>query len=390
VSSGVINVSQFVEDGEIDWDELAATIAIAVRFLDNLIDLNAYPSSDLETSTKRTRKINLGIIGFADLLIKLEVPYTSNKAIETAESLAKFIDSAAKSCSKTLGKERGNFPAIKESFLRNHHNIRNLTLTGLEEDEDIAQIVGVTSSIEPLQNMSPAIEGFLKGSSALTSDNNNQDLTPSLQKILSSNDSALMAYQLKIQASFQKYFDNLVINKIKIPQNATPKEIENVILMAYGLGIKKVGFTKTLVEEVKEREDMDNVIKSNQADPKEEQKSMTDQVSITEGYTIQTNTPCGSIYVTVNFDETGKPNSVFTHFDSKIKCAKSQIEVLSRLVMLGIKQGLKAEEIIKEIGQIDCELSDIKGGPSCTEAIILSLEAAMQKKQIYSSLSSAK
>lgn len=149
---GSINLSKMVEDGQINWEKLRSVVRSAVHFLDNVIDANKYPLREIEEATKRTRKIGLGVMGFADMLIKLGIPYDSERAVAKAEEVMKFISDAAREKSVELSEQRGSFPAFAESIWkeRGFKGLRNATLTTIAPTGSISIIANASSGIEPL------------------------------------------------------------------------------------------------------------------------------------------------------------------------------------------------------------------------------------------------
>jgi ribonucleoside-diphosphate reductase alpha chain len=153
---GSINLSKMIkkvdDKYEVDWDRLRETVRKAVRFLDNVIDANTYPVKQIEEMTKGNRKIGLGIMGFADMLILLGIPYNSEEAISMARNIMKFITEEARKTSVELGKEKGNFPNFNGSRWEKlgFKHMRNATVTTIAPTGSISEIAGCSQGIEPL------------------------------------------------------------------------------------------------------------------------------------------------------------------------------------------------------------------------------------------------
>jgi ribonucleoside-diphosphate reductase alpha chain len=226
---GSINLTKFIKDKDIDWDRLAESTKLAIRFLDNMIDASAYPSKIVEQSVKETRKIGLGIMGFADLLIMFDIKYSSRQAIDMAGKVMSFISDVANQYSVEIGKEKGAYLAYKEGC-KNRRNSINMVIapTGT-----LSLLSGCSSGIEP--NFSKEYTRIL-----------NNEMVKIVHPLKDS-PSFEMTYDvpveqhLNIQAEFQKYTDGAISKTINAPENITVREIKELILKAHKLGIK--GFT---------------------------------------------------------------------------------------------------------------------------------------------------
>lgn len=267
---GSIDVSKFViDEKEIDWERLRQTIRLAVRFLDNVIDANKYPFPKIESVTKANRKIGLGIMGFADMLIKLGVPYNSEKAIEIAENLMRFVTSEARRMSVELGEEKGSFPNFEGSVWEKEFKaMRNATVTTIAPTGTISTIAGCSQGIEPLfaicyirelaeslgrslVEINPLFEniaireGFyseelMKKIAKKTSVQDVEEIPEHLRRVFVTAHDISAEWHVRMQAAFQKYTDNAVSKTINFPNWATPNEIEKAYLLAYKLGCKGI------------------------------------------------------------------------------------------------------------------------------------------------------
>lgn len=265
---GSVNLARIVEDGEILWDKLKDTVEIAVHFLDNVIDVNHYPLDEIKNHTLKTRKIGLGVMGFADLLIKLGIPYNSWEALQVAEKIIKFISQMAREASVELGKNKGSFPAFKGSKWdrEGYPAMRNATTTTIAPTGSISIIAGVSSGIEPLFAVSFQRE-VMEGTRMLEVNELFQEVarergfySEELMTKIARNGSLQSldeipedihrlfvttyqvdpSWQVRIQATFGRYVDNGVSKTVNLPSKATPHDVREVFLLAYKLGCKGI------------------------------------------------------------------------------------------------------------------------------------------------------
>ncbi len=266
---GSINVARFLTgrspNQSIDWSRLSGTIATAVRFLDNVLDRNHYPFPEIQEATLRTRKIGLGIMGFADLLITLGIPYDTEEALDTAETLMAFIRTRAHEASRDLAKQRGAFPASRTG--RHSDGVRrNATVTTIAPTGTISIIAGCSAGIEPLyavQTVRTVMEGaqlvtvhpqFLRMARAagLDLDDIRPQLarSPSIQTLRSipseirrlfvTAHDVSPEHHVRMQAVFQRYSDSGVSKTVNLPADATKDDIARIYRLAYRLGCKGV------------------------------------------------------------------------------------------------------------------------------------------------------
>ncbi len=262
---GSINVAQFVADKKIDWDRLKETVHLAVRFLDNVIEANKYPLPEIERQTKANRKIGVGVMGFADLLIELKISYDSQAAVAIASKLMRFINEESKKESHLLAKERGAFPNFKKSIFRNKMSLRNATTTTVAPTGTLSLIAGCGSGIEPLfalvyeknvldrKKIMEANLHFMKEAKRLKLSRKImaqiaksgtlqpiKEIPASLKAIFKTSRDIAPKWHVKIQAAFQAHTDNAVSKTINFSKRATMKEVENAFLLAYALGCKGI------------------------------------------------------------------------------------------------------------------------------------------------------
>ena len=265
---GSIDVSKFVKDNDVDWEKLRRVIHLAVRFLDNVIDVNKYPLPQIEKMTKGNRKIGLGIMGFADLLVKLRKPYNSEEAVNIAENLMKFISEEAKKESIELALSKGSFPNFEGSLWERMslNGIRNATLTTIAPTGTISIIAGCSSGIEPLfavvyfrnvlngtkmLEVNPEFERIakerdfyseelIKKVSREGSIQHIEEILEDVKKIFVTAHDISPEWHVRIQAAFQKHCDNAVSKTVNLPHNATYEDVERVFKLAYELHCKGI------------------------------------------------------------------------------------------------------------------------------------------------------
>ncbi|MDW8048458.1 MAG: vitamin B12-dependent ribonucleotide reductase [Nitrososphaerota archaeon] len=264
---GSINLSKMVADGEIDWDRLEKTTKLAVNFLDNVIDANKYPLPEIEKSTKANRKIGLGVMGFAEMLIQLEVSYDSEEALSIAEKVMSFISNKAREMSVQLGEERGSFPNFPGSLWEKegYKYMRNATVTSIAPTGTISIIAGTSSGIEPLFAVSfirnvmgtqiwevnPIFEKIAKKRGFYNSDiiakitkagsiRLIEEIPWDVRRIFPTALDIKPEWHVRIQAAFQKYTDNAVSKTVNMPQDATLEDVRRVFLLAYKLKCKGI------------------------------------------------------------------------------------------------------------------------------------------------------
>jgi len=408
---GSINLGRFAKDGGIDYPALRETVWQAVHFLDNVIDVNRFPLEEIRDMTLRTRKIGLGVMGFADLLICLGIPYNSDRAISLAGELMSFMDKESKAASAELAKERGNFPAYKGSIYDNPDTpyMRNATTTTIAPTGTISIIAGASSGIEPLFAISyirrvldgtelveahplfiEAMKGAGRYSDALMekiaecgSVQGLDEVPEDLKRIFVTSMDVSPEDHIAIQAAFQKDTDNAVSKTINFPAEATRDSVRSAYLLAWNQGLKGITIYRSGTRPVqvlslkKDRgeagpaetiihADTNGKIAPRPRPPK------------TRGITERVRTGCGNLYVTVNWDDKDICE-VFAQMGKAGGCAACQIEAESRLISLALRSGIRVQSIVSQLAGIRCP-SPIwhEGGQilSCPDAIAKVLASA--------------
>ncbi|MEM2131331.1 MAG: adenosylcobalamin-dependent ribonucleoside-diphosphate reductase [Candidatus Woesearchaeota archaeon] len=262
---GAINLSKFVKYGKISWKRLEEVVKLAVRFLDNVVDISVFPIKKLEETTKGTRKIGLGVLGFADMLYKLKIPYNSEKAVETTEKIMKFISNIAYDTSEELANEKGVFPYWNQSIHKGKRKLRNSSLLAISPSGSRSILADSSPGIEPnfglgytrkilgsmdILQLNKVLEQELKDRNLYSEElikeiitkgslkNINQPLVipDDLKSVFITAYEVEPEWQIKIQAAFQKYIDNAISKTINFQKNATIEDIKKAFLMAYELG----------------------------------------------------------------------------------------------------------------------------------------------------------
>ena len=408
---GSINLGRFAKDGGIDYPALRETVWQAVHFLDNVIDVNRFPLEEIRDMTLRTRKIGLGVMGFADLLICLGIPYNSDRAISLAGELMSFMDKESKAASAELAKERGNFSAYKGSIYDNPDTpyMRNATTTTIAPTGTISIIAGASSGIEPLFAISyirrvldgtelveahplfiEAMKGAGRYSDALMekiaecgSVQGLDEVPEDLKRIFVTSMDVSPEDHIAIQAAFQKDTDNAVSKTINFPAEATMDSVRSAYLLAWNQGLKGITIYRSGTRPVqvlslkKDRgeagpaetiihADTNGKIAPRPRPPK------------TRGITERVRTGCGNLYVTVNWDDKDICE-VFAQMGKAGGCAACQIEAESRLISLALRSGIRVQSIVSQLAGIRCP-SPIwhEGGQilSCPDAIAKVLASA--------------
>ena len=413
---GSINLANMLttQDGHarIDYDKLKATVQTAVRFLDDVIDMNNYPLPEIRHMTVGNRKIGLGVMGFADMLIALGIPYDSDEALAVAQELMSFVQEESGAASCNLARERGPFPNYDVSVFpeRGGAPRRNATTTTIAPTGTISIIAGVSSGIEPIFALSyirnvmdndrlvevhPLFDAEMRRRGLYSVERMTElSKVGTLRHLEGIPEDVARVYvtahdispeaHLRMQAAFQKYTENAVSKTVNFPTDATRDDIRKVFVLAYRLGCKGV----TVYRDKSRDEQVLNIGGVNaKAGAREQEPAETPGAEpfVTPrprpdtliGVTKEIKTSCGKLYVTINRDEKGI-FEVFNQMGKAGGCAASQSEAIGRLASLALRSGVQPGMIVKQLKGISCHLPSWGGNGgkilSCADAVSKAIE----------------
>jgi len=383
---------------EIDYPKLVKTVRVAVRFLDNVIDANKFPLPQIEEMTKKTRKIGLGVMGFADMLIRLGIPYDSAEALQTAADIMYFIKEEAHKASVGLAKERGVFPAFSGSIydVPDSPRLRNASCTTIAPTGTLSIIAGCSSGIEPLFALSytrnildgaqlvevnPYFEEAAKKEGFYSEElmhrlatgtqlHTLEGIPDNIKRLFVTAHEISPEIHIKMQAAFQKSTDNAVSKTVNFPQTATVEDVAKVYMMAYREGLKGITIYRDRSREAQPMSTSQmGKVEGARLTPRKRPEE-------TQGRTKRVNTGCGYIYVTVNWDEQGICE-VFSTLGKAGGCASAQLEATCRLISLALRSGVDVAQVVRHLRGIRCPSIAWEEGKailSCADAIASVLE----------------
>ncbi|MGI9953359.1 LAGLIDADG family homing endonuclease [Moorellaceae bacterium AZ2] len=376
---GSINLSHMVDEGKILWDKLAKTVYWSVRFLDNVIEINQFPIDKITEMVRGNRKIGLGVMGWADMLFKLRIPYDSEEAVDLGEKVMSFIQAEAVKASQSLAEERGSFPNIEKSIYRGTKR-RNATCTTIAPTGTISMIAGTTSGIEPvfalaytknvldgesLLEVNPVLEEYIRTHFSpeeardiirrVAASGSVQDIAEiplDIRRVFVTALEIAPEWHIRMQAAFQKFTDNAVSKTVNFPPTATKEDVRRVYELAYQLGCKGVTVYRSGSRE-QEVLVTGAQAKSNKEGAKGKDKTYPrPRPKRTIGVTEQVKTGCGKMYITVNYDQEGLIETFITTGSSG-GCS-GFTEGVSRLISLALRANIAPEAIIDQLTSVSC------------------------------------
>ena len=405
---GSINLSKMVKDGQIDWARLKEIVDLAVHFLDNVVEVNKYPLDKIALMTLANRKIGLGVMGWADMLILLGIPYSTEEAIELAQKVMQFINEQGHRTSEKLAKQRGPFPNFADSLYdkKGLPPLRNATVTTIAPTGTISIMANSSSGVEPLFAVSyvrqvmdndilvevhPHFEAIAKERGFYSPElmqriaengtiHNIDEIPEDIRNIFVTAHDISPEMHIKMQAAFQKHTDNAVSKTVNFTNGATVQDVARVYELAYQLDCKGVTIyrdgsrdqqvlTRGKKEEKSATENIDH----------EKPAIKRERPKILKGWTYQMQTGCGPLYVTVNEDTTGL-FELFTTMGKAGGCAASQSEAIGRMVSLAWRSGIQARQVIKQLQGISCHSPSGFGENkimSCADAVARAIQSHM-------------
>lgn len=394
----------------VDYGLLRDTVRQAIHFLDNVIDVNNYPLEQIGAVTRATRKIGLGVMGFADMLLYLGVPYNSDEGVALAEKLMAFINAEGHAASTALAAQRGAFPLFAESIYKDGDPLRNGTVTTIAPTGTLSMIGGCSSGVEPvfayvyIRNIMDGTE-MLEVNPVLREKLQERGLYSDalMRKIAKEGTIAHIAeipedirrvfvcahdvspvYHTRMQAAFQRHTDNAVSKTVNFCNSATREEVAEVYKLAFRLGCKGV----TIYRDGSRSEQVLNIGKVKK-DGQEESPAEGGQAVIkprprpdmTTGITERVKIGCGNLYITVNYDDKGICE-IFTNTGKAGGCP-SQSEATARLASIALRSGIDVRSIIDQLKGIRCPSTIRQSGMKCTscpDAIAKAIERVYQQQ----------
>jgi len=409
---GSLNLANMVVDGEIDWDKLEKTIKLSTRFLDNVIEANKYPLPEIDEMTRANRKIGLGVMGWADMLIMLEIPYNSPDGIALGERIMRFVNEKSHEESILLAEERGAFPNFKGSIFDKPgiRPIRNSTCTTIAPTGTISIIANCSSGVEPLFAVSyvrqvldnnklievhPLFENIAKERGFYSAELMQEiaekgtiqeiDAIPAdIRRIFVTSHDITPSDHVLMQSAFQKNTDNAVSKTVNFCSTATREDVSMVYMLAYKEGCKGVtiyrdGSRDMQVLSVAGNADDERKSESNVPMESKKPTRKRERPRALTGSTYQMETGCGPLYITINEDENGL-FELFTTMGKAGGCAASQCEAIGRLVSLSWRSGGQARQTVKQLIGITCHKPAGFGKnriTSCADAVAKAVELHM-------------
>lgn len=370
---------------KIDWVEIDRVLRLAVRFLDNVIDVNYYPLPQIAAMHRDgNRKIGVGVMGFADLLINLNIPYDTNEAREVADVIAKKIKDVTDKASVSLAIERGAFKHYEQSSIREVFGIdgiRNACRRTVAPTGSTSIIAGsVAGGIEPIfglvmtrnqagmqmYEVNPTFDAWLKQNCL-----NSHHCTDVISYVAStgtvkgapglSDDMTVVFKQandisprdhILMQATWQKHVDNSISKTINMPHNATREDVKEAYILAHSSGCKGI----TVYRNGSRAGQVLNLVSTNKTEVAPPIEINVDRDHVTHGTARKIPTGCGNAFIFIGRGKDGKIDDIVGKLGKSGGCASAWWEALGRLSSIALRHGVSADEIRKQLAGISCHL----------------------------------
>jgi ribonucleoside-diphosphate reductase alpha chain len=397
---GSINLAKFVATDNaktaIDYDRLRDQVWLAIRFLDNTIDMSNYPLPEIKSMVKGNRKIGLGIMGFADMLYQLNIPYNSEEALRLAEEIMRFIQQESHAASRHLAEKRGVFNNFDKSVFKDRKDCRyrNATVTTIAPTGTLSIIAGCSSGIEPLfalsfvrkvmdndelMEVNPYFERIAKEKGFYSRELMRQiaskgsiadieTIPVDVRKVFATAHDVSPEWHVRMQAAFQKYTDNAVSKTVNLPHDATPQDVLKVYNLAYELGCKGITIYRDGSKE-------NQVLSFTDSQKKDSgiRRAVKQRPETLDGFTTKIKTGLGHLYVTVTEFE-GQPFEVFATIGKSGRSTTAKTEAIGRLVSLALRAGVKVDAIVDQLKGIGGEHPVFQNG-----GLVLSIPDAISR-----------
>ncbi len=382
----------------IDWAELRRVVHLSVRFLDNVIDASLFPLPRIAETVRKNRKIGLGVMGFADLLFELGVPYNSREGIALAERVMGFVQEEGHKASAELAKERGPFPAYPASTYAKAKKgpYRNATVTTIAPTGTLSIIAGCSSGVEPLfalcftrnildgerlVEVNPYFEAALAATGlashelmdSVVAKGSIQDmdfLPAKLRKVFVTAMDIEPVWHLRMQAAFQRHTDNAVSKTVNLSNTATEQDIFDIYWLAYKEGCKGVTVYRDGCKSIQvlatgegqKKMDGEPAAPSGQVAVQtgRAQAAVRKRPDIVQGFTQKVQTGLGAMYLTVN-EVGGEPFEVFATIGKSGRSITAKAEAIGRLVSLALRSGVHVRDVVAQIKGIGGEHPVFRG-----------------------------
>jgi ribonucleoside-diphosphate reductase alpha chain len=397
---GSINLGFLIKDAQLDYAELDRITRLSVRFLDDVIERNPFPLKQIDDIVKNNRRIGLGVMGWADLLFQLRIPYQSDDALALAEKVMQFIEEVSHDESRALAEERGVFPRWPESIYKDKYPLRNSTVTTIAPTGTISIIAGCSSGIEPIFGLyfkhrlgfeffNPFFEQVLREEGfwsetvkehvrkhGTIADTN---LPQELKELFKTAHEIPPDSHVRMQAAFQKYTDNAVSKTINLPTEASPDDVANAYQLAYKTGC--LGIT-VYRDGCKPQQVLTHGTKAAELIP--QTLPMKGRPDILLGRTIKVESPHGTVYTTVNENGHGEAFEIFVNVGKAGSDVAADAEALGRSLslMLRMPSPLNADQrvdlIVRHLQGIGGS-RDVGYGPKRVRSVPDAIARALHK-----------